>query len=73
MEIRAQNSLDLSPRLSDPDAFYEALIDCHRDLTDSQSAELNARIILILANQVGDFSILKEALDTAKTKILQQP
>jgi hypothetical protein len=48
------------------DDFYEALIDTHRGLSDDQSQLLNARLILILANQVGDIAVLKEALTLAR-------
>ncbi|ANQ86842.1 hypothetical protein dqs_3825 [Azoarcus olearius] len=48
------------------DDFYEMLIDTHRDLTDEQSAMLNARLILLLANQVGDLSVLREAMQIAR-------
>lgn len=48
------------------DDFYEALIETHRDLTDEESAKVNARLVLILANQVGDLSILREAMRLAR-------
>lgn len=48
------------------DDFYELLINTHRDLSDEQSELLNARLILILANQIGDIGTLREALETAR-------
>jgi hypothetical protein len=48
------------------DDFYEALIDMHRDLSDEQSAQANARLILLLANHIGDLSILREAMAIAR-------
>ncbi|MEZ5626635.1 MAG: DUF2783 domain-containing protein [Rhodocyclaceae bacterium] len=48
------------------DDFYEALIETHRDLTDEQSAMLNARLILLLSNHIGDISVLKEAMAIAR-------
>ncbi len=48
------------------DDFYEALIDSHRDLSDAQSEQLNARLVLLLANQVGNLSVLREALAAAR-------
>ena len=48
------------------DDFYEALIDAHRDLSPEQSADLNARLILLLANHIGNVDILREALQRAK-------
>lgn len=48
------------------DDFYEMLIDTHRDLTDEQSAMVNARLILLLANHIGDISVLREAMQIAR-------
>ena len=55
-----------TPHLSAPDDFYEALIDTHRDLSAEQSQALNARLVLLLANHVGDFDVLKQALLAAR-------
>jgi hypothetical protein len=57
--------------LSAPDDFYEALIDAHRDLTNEQSQELNAALILLLANHLGDLPLLKEALKHARASVTQ--
>lgn len=59
--------LNLDPNISDPDGVYEALIAAHDGLSDAQSALLNARLILILANQVGDAEVLRQAIDTARS------
>jgi hypothetical protein len=48
------------------DAFYEALMNAHTGLTESQSHLLNARLILVLANHVGDLDVLKEAIQMAR-------
>ncbi|MCK9379715.1 MAG: DUF2783 domain-containing protein [Sulfuritalea sp.] len=48
------------------DDFYEMLIGAHRDLSDEQSELLNARLILVLANHIGDLGTLREALDVAR-------
>lgn len=48
------------------DDFYEALIETHRDLSDEQSAMVNAKLILLLANHIGDISVLREALKIAR-------
>ncbi|MFZ9257141.1 MAG: DUF2783 domain-containing protein [Burkholderiaceae bacterium] len=48
------------------DDFYQLLIDTHRDLSESQSAILNAKLILILANHIGDISVLREAMQVAR-------
>ncbi len=52
------------------DDFYEALIDTHRDLTDEQSALVNAKLILLLSNHIGDISVLREALALARADIV---
>ena len=48
------------------DDFYQALIDTHRDLSDEQSALVNAKLVLLLANHIGDNSILREAMRIAR-------
>lgn len=48
------------------DDFYEMLIDAHRDLSDEQSRMLNCKLILLLANHVGDISVLRQALAAAR-------
>ena len=58
--------LHTETRISDPDAFYAELIALHRDLTEEQSRKLNAKLILILANQVGDLALLREAMAIAR-------
>jgi hypothetical protein len=51
------------------DDFYEALIDTHRDLTDEQSALVNAKLILLLSNHIGDIHILREAMALARADV----
>ena len=48
------------------DDFYEALIEMHRDLSDEDSQRVNARLILLLANHIGDLNVLKEAMAAAR-------
>ncbi|MFT0532932.1 DUF2783 domain-containing protein [Castellaniella hirudinis] len=48
------------------DDFYEALMQLHHDLNDEQSAQVNARLILLLANHIGDLGILREAMAIAR-------
>ena len=52
--------------LQDADGFYEQLLDAHEGLSEEQSALLNVRLILLLANQVGDATVLKECVEAAK-------
>ncbi|MDQ8032499.1 hypothetical protein CEG14_22715 [Bordetella genomosp. 1] len=58
-----------APNLPSPDGFYEALIDTHRDLGDAQSRELNAALILLLANHIGDMAVITEALALARASV----
>ena len=51
------------------DDFYEALIDTHRDLTDEQSALVNAKLVLILSNHIGDTTVLREAMQIARQSV----
>lgn len=59
-------TLTLTPNIPDPDGFYEKLIDAHQGLSEDASDRLNARLILILANHIGDRTVLEEALTLAR-------
>ncbi len=54
------------PNIDLPDDFYAALAELHRDLDDQESAKANAKLILLLANHIGDAAILQEAIDLAR-------
>lgn len=58
--------LNTEPAIAEPDDFYAALIEMHRDLRPEQSEMVNARLILLLANHIGDLDVLKEALAKAR-------
>jgi hypothetical protein len=58
------------PHLDAPDDFYEALIDAHRELSAEQSHELNAKLVLLLANHVGQLGVLRQALHAARASTL---
>jgi hypothetical protein len=62
-------ALNTRPNLAAPDEFYEALIGLHRELTEAQSALVNAKLILLLANHVGDPDVLREAMAAAREGI----
>ena len=53
--------------LQDADSFYEQLLDAHQGLSPQQSELLNARLILLLANQVGEAKVLKDCVEAAAT------
>lgn len=59
-------SLITTPHLQAPDDFYEALIDTHRDLPEPESHALNARLVLLLSNHIGEHAVLLEALHAAR-------
>jgi hypothetical protein len=61
--------LNTQPNIQAPDDFYQELVDMHRDLSAQQSALVNAKLILLLANHVGDPAILREAMRAARQDI----
>ena len=61
--------LDTEPNLPAPDDFYDELIGLHRDLTDAQSALVNAKLILLLANHIGDPAVLRAAMAAARADV----
>ncbi|MDW3225324.1 MAG: DUF2783 domain-containing protein [Paracoccaceae bacterium] len=66
-------SLNLMPNIKDPDGFYDALISAHEGLDKAQSDAMNARLILILANHIGDQDALRQAIDTARMDFESAP
>ena len=60
------STLVTESRLADPDRSYRALIEAHRGLSDEDSAALNSRLVLILANHIGEHAVLQEAIALAK-------
>lgn len=59
-------TLNLEPNLAQGDDFYEALIEAHHDLSAEQSQMVNAKLILLLANHIGDHAVLLAALRKAR-------
>ena len=59
-------TLESRLNIADPDGFYEELINSQRDLSEPDALLFQARLVLILANQVGDRAILTEALALAR-------
>jgi uncharacterized protein DUF2783 len=53
-------------RFANPDAAYERLVDAHRDLDEKESRALDAKLVLVLANHIGDLDVLEEAIRLAK-------
>lgn len=76
--------LNLHPNFSHPgrerlhaydagDDFYEMLIELHRDLDDANSQLVNARLILLLSNHIGDLDVLREAMAAARRGVEASP
>jgi Protein of unknown function (DUF2783) len=54
-----------------PDDAFRAFVEAHRGLSDEASADLDAALVLILANHIGDLDVLREAIDLAKRRMLE--
>lgn len=59
-------TLNLNPNLPDPDGFYDELLGAHQGLSKEQSDAFNARLVLVLANHIGDRDVLTQALEAAR-------
>ena len=59
-------SLNSKPNIADSDGFYAELLAAHRGLSEAESHAMNARLVLILSNHIGDAEVLREALALAK-------
>jgi hypothetical protein len=57
--------LNTRPCIADPDGFYSDLLAVHEGLSKAESDALNARLILLMANHIGDRSVLSAALQEA--------
>jgi hypothetical protein len=61
--------LNVEPNIARFDDFYAALIEMHRGIDDAQSQMVNAKLILLLANHIGDPDVLREAMRHAREGI----
>ena len=61
--------LDTASRFPDPDAAYRLIVEAHRGLADEESRRLDAALILILANEIGDLAVLREALALSRAAV----
>lgn len=59
-------SLNLAPNIDNPDALYEKLIALHQGQSDAMAMRISARLILLLANHIGDVTVIEEAIAKAK-------
>jgi hypothetical protein len=64
--------LSTKSNFPDPDAAYRLIVEAHRGISDEQSAALDAALVLILANHIGDFDLLREAVALAKRRVVDQ-
>jgi uncharacterized protein DUF2783 len=62
--------LSTSSNFARPDDAFRAIVEAHRGLSDSESADLDAALVLVLANHIGDIDVLKEAIALAKRRML---
>jgi Protein of unknown function (DUF2783) len=62
-------SLVNQPHVADPDGLYAAILEAHADLSECESAALNARLVLLLANHIGSADVVREALITARKSL----
>ncbi|MBR9908974.1 MAG: DUF2783 domain-containing protein [Gammaproteobacteria bacterium] len=67
MTVHSDN-LQTDLRINSPDDFYQELIELHAGLSDDESQKLNARLILILANHIGDITVLRQAFQYARPR-----
>lgn len=65
MTAAASGALRRALNLARPDDVYTAIVDAHRDLSDEQCRAFDARLILLLANHIGDEAVIREALREA--------
>ena len=62
--------LSTSSNFPRPDDAFRAVVEAHRGLSDEQSADLDAALVLILANHIGDIDVLREAIALARRRVL---
>ncbi|MBR1175300.1 DUF2783 domain-containing protein [Bradyrhizobium sp. KB893862 SZCCT0404] len=61
--------LRTTPNIADPDGFYQELIESQREMTEAEAELMNCKLVLILANHIGDRSVLSEAIERARGPI----
>ena len=63
-------TLSTSSNFAKPDDAFRAVVEAHRGLSDEQSADLDAALVLILANHIGDLDVLREAIAFAGRRMI---
>jgi hypothetical protein len=64
--------LSTASNFARPDDAFRAVVEAHRGLNEAQSADLDAALVLILANHIGDVDVLREAIALAKRRVVDQ-
>ncbi|MEZ5819275.1 MAG: DUF2783 domain-containing protein [Bradyrhizobium sp.] len=62
--------LSTSSNFTKPDDAFRAIVEAHRGLSDAESADLDAALVLVLANHIGDIEVLRQAIELAKQRML---
>ena len=63
-------ALSTNSNFAKPDDAFRAIVEAHRGLSETQSADLDAALVLVLANHIGDLDVLREAIVLAKRRML---
>lgn len=66
------SQLNTQSNFNVPDEFYERLISAHRDLTTNESNAMNAALVLLLSNHIGDLNVISQALDEARRSVMAE-
>ena len=64
-------ALSTKSNFADPDAAYRLIVEAHRGISDAQSADLDAALVLVLANHIGDLDVLREAIALARRRMIE--
>ena len=64
-------ALSTSSNFAKPDDAFRVIVEAHRSLSEAQSADFNAALVLILANHIGDVDVLREAIALARRRVIE--
>jgi hypothetical protein len=63
-------ALSTNSNFAKPDDAFRAVVEAHRGLSETESADLDAALVLILANHIGDIAVLREAITLARRRMI---
>jgi hypothetical protein len=69
--LRRIMTLSTSSNFAQPDDAFRAVVEAHRGLNETESADLDAALVLILANHIGDIAVLREAIALARRRMIE--